>query len=136
MEDQCLFDFGQVALSVEVGGVGDDPPGLSPVHVVEVVPTTKDALRGDRLYQRYGSSAGDWLLKYWRMNLSSRLDRSRHASQWITAARERCAAWRLTSRTEATSAWEAVHRRRKLQPCSRGPEGCPGPIRSGATYLR
>ena len=42
-----------------------------PVHVVEVVPTTKDALRGDRLDQRHGSSAGDWLLTYWRMNLSS-----------------------------------------------------------------
>ena len=54
------------------------------VHVVEVVPTTKDALRGDRLDQRHGSSAGDWLVTYWRMNLSSGLDRSRHALQWIT----------------------------------------------------
>lgn len=54
VEDQRLIDFGKVALLVEVGGIGDDPPpGLLAVHVVEVVPTTKNALRADRLDQRH-----------------------------------------------------------------------------------
>ena len=54
MEVQRLFDLREVALLLEVGGVGDDPPpGLLPVHVVEVVPTTKNALRADRLNQRH-----------------------------------------------------------------------------------
>jgi hypothetical protein len=49
-----LIDFRKVALLVEVGGIGDDPPpGLLAVHVVEVVPTTKNALRADRLDQRH-----------------------------------------------------------------------------------
>ena len=44
----------EVALLVEVDGVSDEPPpGLPPVHVVEVVPTTKNALRADRLDQRH-----------------------------------------------------------------------------------
>ena len=56
MEVQRLFDLREVALLLEVGGVGDDPPpGLLPVHVVEVVPTTKNALRADRLNQRHRS---------------------------------------------------------------------------------
>ena len=51
---QRLIDFRKVALLVEVGGIGDDPPpGLLAVHVVEVVPTTKNALRADRLDQRH-----------------------------------------------------------------------------------
>ena len=105
-----------------------------PVRVVDVVPTTKDALRGDRLDQLHRSLAGEVAVDVVAGEPFIRLGQI-HASQWITAARERCAAWRLTSRTEATSAWEAVTTRRKLQ-CSRGSEGVHRPIRSGATYLR
>jgi hypothetical protein len=43
----------------------------------------------------------------------------------------RCAVWRLTSRTQATSAWEAAHRPQKAEIGSRGSEVWAGRIRSG-----
>ena len=96
---------------VEVDGVSDEPPpGLPPVHVVEVVPTTKDALRGDRLDQSRivgRRLALDVLADEAFIGLGQIQARltADHGSQGSAAH-----AWRLPSHTEATSAWEAVHR--------------------------
>lgn len=44
VENESLLDLGEVALLVEVGRVGDDPPtGLLAVNVVELVASTEDA---------------------------------------------------------------------------------------------
>ena len=127
----------KVALLVQVDGVCDEPPPGLPQCIIAVVPTTKDALRGDRLDQSAivgRRLALDVLADEAFIGLGQIQARLtvNHGSQGSAAH-----AWRLPSRTEATSAWEAVHRPDKaaiVQPYAGGGASAASP--RGATYLR